>query len=165
MFALPLMPHSRSLWIIAALSVLSGCNARPQREPAIGRAYAGPALLNLHKEIDSKSATVTTVHHGDLLEIVGQRRRWYRVRTANGIEGWTSDRELLDPAQMQRLKALAAETAGMPSQGVATTFSSLNVHTEPSRQSPSFVQVNEKEKVDVIAHKVLERTAAAPKRE
>jgi SH3 domain-containing protein len=163
------MPVSRSFPIVAALSLLSalsGCNgSKPAGGPAIGHAYAGPAMLNLHKEIDSKSATVTTVHHGDKLEIVGQRRRWYRVRTAKAIEGWASDRELLDTAQMRRLRTLAGETAGQPSQGIATTFGSLNVHTEPSRQSPSFVQVKEHEKVDVIAHKVMERVAAAPRRE
>jgi SH3-like domain-containing protein len=162
------MPRSRSLQTIAGaivLCALSGCNAKSDRAPVIGHAYAGPATLNLHKEIDSKSPTVTIVHHGDKLEIVGQRRRWYKVRTAGGTEGWTSDRELLDTAQMQRLRALAAETTGLPSQGVATTFSTLNVHTEPSRQSPSFIQVKEHEKVDVIAHKVAERTAAAEKRE
>jgi hypothetical protein len=158
----------RSLSTIAALSVLcavSGCNSKPERAAAIGHAYAGPATLNLHKEIDSKSPILTTVHHGDRLEIIGQRRRWYRVRTANGVEGWTSDRELLDTAQMRRLKALASETNGMPSQGVATTFSNLNVHTEPLRQSPSFVQMKEHEKVDVIAHKVSERSAALERRE
>ncbi|MGA2713383.1 MAG: SH3 domain-containing protein [Bryobacteraceae bacterium] len=133
--------------------------------PSIGTAYAGPETLKLHKEIDSKSATVTTVKHGDKLDIVGQRRRWYRVRTAAGVEGWASDRELLDTAQMQRLRALARETAGLPSQGVATTFTVLNVHTEPSRQSPSFVQVKEHEKVDVIAHRVEPRVVAATKRE
>jgi hypothetical protein len=158
----------RTLRIIAAgviLCALSGCNAKPEQEPVIGRAYAGPATLSLHKEIDLKSATVTTVKHGEKLEIVGQRRRFYKVRTSQGIEGWTSDRELLDTAQMQRLRALAAETAGQPSQGVATTFSNLNVHAEPSRQSPSFIQVKEHEKVDVIAHKVSERTAEVPRRE
>jgi SH3-like domain-containing protein len=169
-FAHPFMPgfRPRSLRIIAAsilLYALSGCNAKTERAPVIGHAYAGPAALNLHKEIDSKSPTVTIVHHGDALEIVGQRRRWYRVRTKNGTEGWTSDRDLLDTAQMQRLSALAAETTGMPSQGAATTFSNLNVHTEPSRQSPSFVQVKEHEKVDVIAHKVAERAATAQRRE
>jgi hypothetical protein len=136
-----------------------------QRAPSIGTAYAGPETLKLHKEIDSKSATVTTVHHGDKLDIVGQRRRWYKVRTAAGIEGWTSDRDLFDTAQIERLRALARETAGLPSQGIATTFTALNVHTEPSRQSPGFVQVKEHEKVDVIAHRVAPRAAAAPKRE
>src|SRR5580693_8757946 len=111
------MPGSRSFSIIAAVSILcalTGCNSKPEQERAIGHAYAGPATLNLHKEIDSKSATVTTVRHGEKLDIVGQRRRFYKVRTPQGIEGWTSDRELLDSAQMQRLKALAAETAGQP---------------------------------------------------
>jgi Bacterial SH3 domain len=161
------MPASRSLRIIAVagfLFALAGCNSQPSTATAIGHAYAGPAALNLHKDIDSKSPTVTIVHHGDQLDIVGQRRRWYKVRTAKGIEGWTSDKELLDPGQMRRLKALAAETAGMPSQGVATTFTELNVHTEPSRQSASFVQMKEHERVDVIAHKVMERGIAAPKR-
>ena len=162
------MPISRLFSIIAAVSIfcaLTGCNSKPERAAVIGHAYAGPATLNLHKEIDSKSPTVTSVHHGDKLEIVGQRRRWYKVRTAHGIEGWTSDRELLDTAQMKRLKGLAAETNGLPSQGIATTFGTLNVHTEPSRQSPSFVQMKEHEKVDVIAHKITERAAALEKRE
>jgi hypothetical protein len=162
------MPGPQRYWLFAAasfLAVLSACNSKPQEARSIGMAYAGPAILKLHKDIDSKSATVTTVHHGDKLEIVRQRRRWYRVRTATGLEGWTSDRELLDTAQMQRLEALAKETAGMPSQGIATTFGELNVHTEPSRRSPSFVQVKEHEKVDVIAHKVAPRGAEEPKRE
>ena len=162
------MSGPRCFWIIGAASFLAtllGCNSRPREAPPIGTAYAGPASLKLHKDIDSKSATVITVHHGDKLDIVGQRRRWYRVRTATGAEGWTSDRELLDTAQMRRLEALAKETAGMPSQGAATTFSDLNVHTEPSRRSPSFVQVKEHEKVDVIAHKVAPRAGVEPKRE
>jgi uncharacterized protein YgiM (DUF1202 family) len=162
------MSGFRTFWIIGAASILialSACNSTEQRESSIGTGYAGPETLKLHKEIDSKSATVTIVHHGDKLDIVGQRRRWYKVRTPAGIEGWTSDRELLDTAQMQRLRALARETAGLPSQGVATTFTTLNVHTEPSRQSPSFVQVKEHEKVDVIAHRVAPRAAVALKRE
>jgi hypothetical protein len=155
----------RTIATAGILCALSGCSSKPERAAAIGHAWAGPVTLNLHKEIDSKSPTVTSVHHGDKLEIVAQRRRWYRVRTAAGIEGWTSDRELLDTAQMKRLKALAAETTGLPSQGVATTFGTLNVHTEPSRQSPSFVQMKEKEKVDIIAHKVSERGASTEKHE
>jgi Bacterial SH3 domain len=159
----------RTFWIIGAASILvalSACNSTQQRESSIGTGYAGPETLKLRKEIDSKSATVTTVHHGDKLDIVAQRRRsWYKVRTAAGVEGWTSDRELLDTTQMQRLRALARETAGLPSQGVATTFTALNVHTEPSRQSPSFVQVKEHEKVDVIAHRLAPRAATALKRE
>jgi hypothetical protein len=149
-----------------AAILLAGCNpAQPERAPVLGTAYAGPAILNLHRDIDPKSPIITIVHHGDKLDIVGQRRRsWYRVRTAKGIEGWTSNGELLDSGQMARLRALAAETAGMPSQGVASTFSPLNMHSEPNRLAPSFAQLAEHEKFDVIAHRV-EARKAPPKRE
>jgi len=153
-----------ALPFFALFTLSCGSLQQQHQTPAIGVAYAGPARLNLHKDIDVKSAAIAIAHHGDKLEIIGQRRRWYKVRTAKGIEGWTSDRDLLDPAQMNRLKSLAAETAGMPSQGAATVFSSINVHTEPSRQSPSFIQVEPKEKFDIIVRKVTGR-APLPKRE
>lgn len=158
----PALGFSATVFLIV---FLLGCSTKPPADPVIGHAFAGPASLKLHQEIDSKSPTVAIAHHGDALDIVGQRRRWYKVRTTKGIAGWVSDRELLDTAQMNRLRALAKETAGMPSQGVATTFSNLNVHSEPSRQAPSFVQVKEHERVDVIAHRVTLRNAPAPKRE
>ena len=153
--------------ILAAALVLCGleaCNRAPEREPVIGEAYAGPAILNLHKDIDPKSPPAAIAHHGDRLEILAQRRRWYRVRTPSGAEGWTDDRELLDSAQMKRLLALRQQTGALPSQGVATTFGTLNVHTEANRSAPSFLQVREGEKVDVILHRVTGR-APLPKRQ
>jgi hypothetical protein len=144
--------------------VLAGCSQGPERTPAIGEAFAGPVTLSIHKDIDSKSAAVGTAHHGDKLEITAQRRRWYKVRTPKGVEGWTVDRELLDTGQMNRLRELAKESAGLPSQGAGTTFDTLNIHTEPNRLSASFLQIKEGEKFDVIAHRVLTRSAL-PKRE
>ena len=51
----------------------------------------------------------------------------------------------------------AARAAKMPSQGVATTYRDLNVHTQPVGQSPSFLQIKENEKVDVLAHVITPR--------
>ena len=145
--------------------VTASCGSvEPEREPSIGEAYAGPPTLSLHAEIDSKSPVLAVVHHGDLLQIISHRRRWYKVRGPKGVEGWTDDRALLDLAQMKRLRELARETVGLPSQGVATTFETLKVHTEPNRQAISFLDVKEGEKFDVIAHRVLMREPL-PRRE
>jgi hypothetical protein len=160
----------RTYGIIAALltlvsaCLLAGCNAAPEREPVIGEAYAGPVTLSLHKDIDAKSPVTAIAHHGDPLEITARRRRWYKVRTSHGGEGWVDDNGLLDTNQMNRLLALAKETAGRPSQGAATTFDTLRVHAEPNRQAVSFVQVKEGEKFDIIAHRLVAR-GALPKRE
>lgn len=151
--------------ILAAALLLGGCGSDDERSPSIGDAWIGPATLNLRKEIDTKSPIVAVTHHGDHVEIVGRRRLWYRVRTDKGIEGWTEDRQLLDKAQMLRLRKLAEQTAGLPSQGKATTYDLLNVHSEPSRTSTSFVQVKEKEVFEVIAHRVTARNTKQPARQ
>ena len=151
--------------ILAAALLLSACGSDEDRAPSIGDAFIGPATLNIRKEIDTKSPTVAVGHHGDHVEIVGKRRLWYKIRTEKGIEGWTDDRQLLDKAQMLRLRRLAEQTAGLPTQGKATTYDLLNVHTEPTRTSASFVQVKEKEVFEVIAHRVTARNTKRPKRE
>jgi hypothetical protein len=51
----------------------------------------------------------------------------------------------------------------MPVQGQATSFGDLNVHTQPSRQSPSFMQVKENEKVDVLIHAISLRADVSRK--
>lgn len=155
----------RAVLLSLAAFLLISCSHEPERAPAIGDAFIGPATLTLRKDIDTKSSGVGVVHHGDHVEIIGQRRLWYKVRTDKGVEGWTDDRQLLDSAQMARLRKLAEETAGLPSQGQATTYDVLNVHTEPNRNSPSFVQVQEKETFDVITHRIVPRAAKQPKRQ
>src|SRR5437764_7971905 len=79
--------------------LLSGCQS-DTRTPAIGEAFAGPAKLPLHKEISLLSPVVATVSHGDHLDLLAQRRRFAKVRTRAGIEGWTEDRNLMDRNEM-----------------------------------------------------------------
>src|SRR5207248_2657450 len=64
--------------------------------------------------------------------------------------------------QMASLRALSARSKSAPSQGLATTYDTLNVHTEPDRYSPSFFQVKEGEKVNVIGRRVAPRNASPP---
>ncbi|MGA6983125.1 MAG: hypothetical protein WBZ11_16345, partial [Candidatus Sulfotelmatobacter sp.] len=104
-----------------------------------------------------KSAIAATVKHGEKLSIVEYRHRLVKVRTEQGAEGWTDLRQLLTPEQMASLHDMARDAARAQSQGQASVFESLNLHTEPSRTSPSFGQIPENGKVDVIEHKLTPR--------
>lgn len=146
-----------SLLLLALLIV--GCSPSSQHAPAIGEAYAGPSTLMLRQEIDLHSAVAATAKHGDRLEIIQQRRRYLKVRTAKGKEGWTDERLLLSTAEVARLKRFNEQARTLPSQGTATTYEALNIHTEPSRYSPSFVQVKQGEKFDLIGHELAPRKA------
>lgn len=143
----------------AVLLCLAGCRpGGPRHAAAIGEAYVGPALLNLRRDIAMQSPTAATVKHGDRLEILQQRRVFLRVRAASGVEGWTSASQLMSAADMAEMKRLAERAAKMPAQGEATAYDSLNVHSQPSSHSPSFMQVKAKEKFAVLAHVVTPRT-------
>jgi len=148
--------YCRSLLLLSALA-LAGCHSEPARSPAIGEAYAGPATLILRQDINPRSAEVVTVRHGDRLEIIQRRRRFLKVRNAAGREGWTEEHYLLSPQEVARLKSFSESVKSMPSQGAATTYEAVGVHSEPARMSPCFLTVKEGEKFDVIAREVAPR--------
>src|SRR5436305_898402 len=130
----------------------TACRSSEPRAPVIGEAFAGPATLALRRDIPLQSPVVATVKHGDRLDIVQRRRRFLRVRTSKGSEGWIEDHLLLSSAEIAALKDVERRARTMPSQGLASTYELLNVHTQPNRLSPSFLQIKEGEKVDVVAH-------------
>ena len=149
--------------IAVALVAFTACHTSPPRSPSIGEAYVGPVTLNIRSDIPLQSKPVATVKHGDRLEILGSRRRFIRVRTPSGAEGWADERQLLAATDMASLKELAARAAKLPAQGVATAYGDLNVHTQPASQSPSFLQIKEKDRMDVLIHVVVPRVDAPRK--
>ena len=105
---------------------------------------------------------MATLQHGERLEVLETRRRFVRVRTSKGLEGWTDANYLLSQQQVSDLDKLAEFAARLPSQGKGTTFDSLNVHTAPSRQAPSFTQIPEGGAADVLVHRLSPRNAVMP---
>jgi hypothetical protein len=167
-------------WLAALLAtlfiVLSACTKpAPPLAPATGVAYAGPPSLGLRKDLGPRASIAATVKHGERLDVLETRRRFARVRTASGVEGWTDLNLLLSDQQMNDLRQLATAAKALPSEGAATVYEPLNIHAEPFRQSPSFFQIPEKGSVEVIGHrvsvlhppappKVPTRKASAPKK-
>ncbi|HYP13350.1 MAG TPA: hypothetical protein VEQ63_05470 [Bryobacteraceae bacterium] len=154
-------------WLVLPAVIVSftSCtqDERPgARDRTLAEAFSGPIELPLRAEIAPTSKPVSTVKHGEKLQIIQVRRRFVRVRTSRGDVGWTDSRHLLTAEQMNKLGALAAEAKRMPSQGEAMVYTALNMHTDPSRQSTSFYQITEGMRVDVVAHRLTPRTNDPP---
>jgi SH3-like domain-containing protein len=152
------------LLISCRTSSSNGQSKTPSKSqaPAIGVAFTGPTAVNLREDLGPRATVVATLQHGERLEVLETRRRFVRVRTAKGLEGWTDVNYLLSQQQVSDLDKLAEFAAKLPSQGKGTTFDSLNVHTAPSRQAPSFTQIPEGGAADVLVHRVSPRNAVMP---
>jgi SH3-like domain-containing protein len=142
--------------------LLAACNSSTPKTSAIGSAFAGPLSLNLRKDLGPKAPVVATLKHGDQVEVLERRRRFVRVRTQDGIEGWTDQNMLLSQKQMSGLTWMAEASKHFPSQGAATAYDTLNLHVEPNRLSPSFYQITEGMTVDVLSHRVTEHHELLP---
>ena len=152
---------TRVSWVLVPpLVFLAACRNGAKKAP-LGDAYVGPLSVQIRSDTTPQSAVVATIKHGDHVEIIDQRRRSLLVRTSNGAEGWTEDRQLLAPPDMAALKQLSARSAQMPTQGIATTYADLRVHSQPSYLAPSFLVLKANDKFDVLEQIVTPRTEAA----
>ena len=156
--------HLSAVLFLVVLLAPTACNRgdRKPAERAIAQAWTGPATLKLRAEIQPRSKSVAEVRHGEELDVLQIRRRFVRVRTPEGVVGWTEMRNLLNAEQMQALKRLAKDAARLPSQGAASVYEPLNVHAEPNRPSTSFYQITEGTLVDVVGHKLVPRDNSPP---
>lgn len=146
-------------WTIAGILALglAACSTNSGRDPALAAAYVGPMTLQVRDELAARSELAATLKHGERVDIIGRRRRFYRVRTGAGAEGWVDGRQLLTPEDMDALKDLSERAKNASSQGRASVFEALNVHTLPNRQAPSFFQITADAQADVIAHERVPR--------
>lgn len=118
----------------------------------------GPVSIQLREELSVKSPLVATLRHGEKVEIVNRRRRFFKVRNRQGLAGWTDGRQLLTREEMEELNQQTELASRLPSHGRAFVYDPLNVHTRPNRQAPSFYQLQPRETVDVLTSRLEPRT-------
>ncbi|MBV8552745.1 MAG: SH3 domain-containing protein [Acidobacteriaceae bacterium] len=147
--------------VLSPLLVLTGCS----REPAdiLGKAYVAPATLNLRGQLAQKNSTVAVLKHGDSVGIVDIRRRFVKVRTDKGVQGWVDSIDLLSTDEMQQIQRERQQALALPPQGFATPYEALNIHIEPSRQSPAFAQIPEGGSAAVLAYRDAAKTTGPAK--
>lgn len=160
--------RNRTLRLLAA-SLLSLVSLFPliscvqQSNDVLGVAYVAPATLNLRRELTQKNSSAAALKHGDKVFIIDTRRRFVKVRTQKGEEGWVDSLQLLSEAQMEQIRKDTQRALNLPSEGAAGVYEALNIHIDPSRQSPAFARIPEGGSVAVLAHRLEPKTSEPPK--
>ena len=141
--------------LLLSLAV-AGCNRSRSRagEPA----YISAPQVNLRDRVAAIYNKQGIVRNGDRVGILDRDRRFARVRTATGTEGWVEQRYLVTQAVYDGFQKLEESDKNTPVQGAATTRNDTNLHVEPGRDTEHLYQVNQGAKISLLRR----ATAAKP---
>lgn len=145
--------------LLAAVLMLAACKNNPISTGEY--AYVASPQIVLRDRVATVYNKVGTAKNGERLEVLERAKRFVRVRTPRGEEGWVEQRNLADPDVYNGFQKLAADNKNVPVQGKGKTRAELNMHLTPARDGEALYQLSEGEAVDIIARATSERLSSA----
>ena len=100
---------------------------------------------------------VGNVKNGERVEIIDHDRRFARVRTGSGIEGWIEQRYLVDQKTYDALQKLTEEHQNDPLQAPGVLRNDTNMHVTPGRESEHLYQLASGAKVAILGRGTAEK--------
>ena len=141
--------------LISLAAVLS-CGRSHRRVLEID--YISAPQVVLRDQLVQVYNKVGTAKNGDRVEVLDRERRFVRVRTASGIEGWVEQRFLVTEQVYQAFQKLAQEEKDALIAGTATTRNDTNLHVEPGRDTEHLYQLAQAAKVSILKRATVEKT-------
>ena len=142
---------------IAGISLavaLGGCSKlRPEASGAI-RLCHGEADLPARPRSGSSNRT-GTVENGDKLQILEHGRRFVKVQTAKGEQGWIDEKAVATQDIFDQFEALGQQHSKDPVVASAVVRDEVYMHSKPGRDSDRFYRLAEGEKLKLLARATL----------
>jgi uncharacterized protein YgiM (DUF1202 family) len=154
--------HAR--WLLALLLLAAaGCGKR--EEEAKEQMYVAVPQVMLRDRVAAVYNKVGTAKNGEKLVVLDHQKRFVKVRTEHGEEGWVEQRYLAGVNVFAAAQTLANKLKMLPSQGKATARNETNLHIEPGRDTDHLFLLTEGEKVEVLTRATAEKpgTRVTPK--
>jgi len=143
------------VWAAFFLVFLSGCNRRGHRVLEVN--YVSAVQATLRDQVATVYNRVGTVKNGERVEVLEHEKRFSRVRTANGLEGWIEQRYLVDQAIYDGLQKLTQENQSDPVQAPGVLRNDTNLHLTPGRDTEHLYQLSAGSKVSVLKRAIAEK--------
>ena len=138
-------------WLLAAiLFAAAGCKSTDDARAEF--AYVSTPQAVLRDRVAAVFNKVGTVTSGEKVRVLdrSQNRRFVKVRTDDGREGWMEQRYLVDQQVYDGFVRLAREYKDAPPQATAVARRAVNLHVDPARNAEAIFQVKENAKVELL---------------
>jgi SH3-like domain-containing protein len=125
-------------------------------------AYVSAPQATLRDQIAAIYNRVGTVKNGERVEIIDREKRFARVRTTSGIEGWVEQRYLVDQKTFDGFQKLTQENQSAQVQAPGLLRNETNLHVTPGRETEHLYQLASGAKVSILKRAVAEKQTSVP---
>ncbi len=140
---------------LLAVFLSAGCRGRGKVQEI---AYISSPQAVLRDRVAAVYNKTGVVKNGDRVQILGRERRFARVRTASGVEGWIEQRYLVTQQVYDGFQKLAQLSQDLPVQAPGTTRNDTNLHLDPGRETEHLYQLNQGAKVSILKRDTAEKS-------
>jgi hypothetical protein len=144
-----------SVLVLLAVVLFPGCWRRHGHVLEAAYVSAPQAILRDHMAAVYNKTGV--VKNGDRVEVLEKDRRFARVRTAKGEEGWIEQRYLVSQQIFDGFQKLTAQEQNDPLQANGTTRNDTNIHLTPGRDTDHLYQLTEGAKLTLLKRATVEK--------
>jgi len=153
------MQTKRLGFVLALCLAMAACGRGRHR--VIEVAYVSAPQAALRDQVAAIYNRVGNVKNGERVEIVDREKRFARVRTASGIEGWIEQRYLVDQKTYDGLQKLTQDNLTAPVQAPGVLRNETNLHITPGRETEHLYQLASGAKVSILKRATAEKQVVA----
>ncbi len=161
----PVKPALRKLLPLLLAAAALGCACGRGRQRVLEINYVSAPQVYLRDRVAAVYNKTGVVKNGDRVQVLDHERRFVRVRTDSGTEGWIEQRYLVGQQVYDGFQKLASHEKDDPVQAAGTTRNDTNLHVEPGRETEHLYLLQEGAKVSVLRRATVEKAlpGGAPK--
>lgn len=145
------------LLALAAIVLLPACSRGHHRVLEV--AYVSAPQAALRDQVAAIFNRVGNVKNGERVEVLEREKRFARVRTGSGIEGWIEQRFLVDQKTYDALQKLTQDNQNDPVQAPGVLRNETNLHVTPGRETEHLYQLAAGAKVAILKRATAEKQA------
>ncbi len=124
--------------------------------------YVSAPQAALRDQVAAIYNRVGTVKNGERVEVLDHEKRFAKVRTSGGVEGWIEQRFLVDQKTFDGLQKLTQENQDAPVQAPGILRNDTNLHLTPGRETEHLYQLASGAKVSILKRATAEKSGVVP---
>ncbi len=133
---------------------LDGCS-RLRPKPPAQYVYVTAKQTFLRDRVAAVSNRTGIVENGDRLQVLERGRRFVRVKTEKGEQGWIDEKVVATQEIFDQFEALKQDHKKDPAVASAVVRDEVYLHVKPGRDTERFYRLSEGEKLKLLARATL----------